>query len=196
MKRLLDLASGTCLLLASLALVLLVVVFGHLVFGRYVLNVTPTWVEQLALLLIIVITFLGAAAGVHEDTHLGVSFLREALPTTLRNVVRLGCDLAVCVFGIIMCISCIELVRFSWGSQLPMLGIPEGSRSIPGAVCGALMAVFAGYRVVLDAMALAGRGDGPTRPGIADDDTVASIRPDAAAVLKETGPPPAPSKET
>lgn len=186
MKRLLDFASGTCLLLASLALVILVAVFGHLVFGRYVLNVTPTWVEQLALLLVLVITFLGSAAGVHEDTHLGVSFMREALPVKLRNIVRLVCDLAVCVFGAFMFVSCVELARFSWGSQMPMLDIPEGIRSIPAAICGALMFVFAGYRAVLDALALAGRGTGPRRAGDPD----AGKRPDVVEVVNDVGPPP------
>ena len=38
--------------ISSTALVILVVTFGWLVFGRYVLNVTPTWVEQVALLLV------------------------------------------------------------------------------------------------------------------------------------------------
>ena len=188
MKRLLDLASGTCLLLASVALVVLVLVFGHLVFGRYVLNATPTWVEQLALLLILVITFLGSAAGVHEDTHLGVSFMREALPPTPRNVVRLVCDLTVGAFGAIMFVSCLELARFSWGSELPMLGIPEGVRSVPAATCGALMAMFAGYRAVLDALALAGRGPGPVRHG----EPEAGGRPEAADVTDRIGPPPSP----
>ena len=186
MKRLLDLASNACLLLASIALVVLVAVFGHLVFGRYVLNVTPTWVEQLALLLIIFITFLGAAAGVHEDTHLGVSFIREALPRTPRNIVRLACDLAVCAFGAVMFVSCLELARFAWGSELPMLGIPEGVRSVPAATCGALMVAFAGYRAVLDALALAGRGDGPRRHG----EPEAGGRPEAARLVGEVGAPP------
>ena len=35
------------------ALVVLIVTFGWLVLGRYVLNATPTWVEQLALVLIV-----------------------------------------------------------------------------------------------------------------------------------------------
>ena len=39
-------------------MVVLLATFGWLVFGRYVLNVTPTWVEQLALVLVGYITFL------------------------------------------------------------------------------------------------------------------------------------------
>ena len=43
--------SAAVTLLSGLSLVFLVVSFGWLVYGRYVLNETPTWVEQVALLL-------------------------------------------------------------------------------------------------------------------------------------------------
>lgn len=45
-----------------------------------------------------------------------------------------------------MAVYCSELVAFSWGNQLPMLGIPEGVRSLPAALCGALIALFSGLR--------------------------------------------------
>ena len=38
--------------ITGVALVVLTVIFGWLVFGRYVLNATPTWVEQVSLLLV------------------------------------------------------------------------------------------------------------------------------------------------
>ena len=40
------------MILTGVAMVVLTVSFGWLVFGRYVLNETPTWVEQSALLLV------------------------------------------------------------------------------------------------------------------------------------------------
>lgn len=138
--------SKTCIFLSSCAIVVLVVIFGWLVFGRYVLNVTPTWVEQLALLLICYITFLGAAAGVHEDTHLGVSFIRDAMPARLREILHILCDIAVSCFGLVMLLSCIELVQFGWSTLLPMLNLPEGMRTLPAAICGGLMFLFAGFR--------------------------------------------------
>lgn len=140
---LLPLISKVCIFICSIAIVTLLVIFGWLVFGRYVLNVTPTWVEQLALLLVVYITFLGAAAGVHEETHLGVSFIREAFPDWLRKPLRIVADLALAVFGLIMLFACIELVQFGWSTNLAMLNIPEGIRTLPAAVCGGLIFIFA-----------------------------------------------------
>ena len=46
----------------GVALVFLTVIFGWLVFGRYVLNSTPTWVEQVALLLVVYTQMVWAMA--------------------------------------------------------------------------------------------------------------------------------------
>lgn len=126
----------------------LVVIFAWLVFGRYVLNDTPTWVEQASLLIICYIIFLGSAAGVYDDTHLGVDFIRESLPPKLRFCVRIVADLMVLVLGGIMFGAATELVKFGWSTNLAMLNIPEGLRTLPMAICGALMCMFVTLRLI------------------------------------------------
>ncbi|WP_422377298.1 TRAP transporter small permease [Roseibium sp.] len=145
----LDRLKRLCVLVGSVALVVLVATFGWLVFGRYVLNQTPTWVEQLALLLICYITFLGAAIGVHEQSHLGVTLLRDALPARLRQGLLLLTDLCLALFGAVMLSACLELFEFGWSTRLPMLNIPESFRTLSAVLCGGLMIVFAGARVLL-----------------------------------------------
>ncbi|GMG82665.1 hypothetical protein LNKW23_18780 [Paralimibaculum aggregatum] len=144
--RLLGRLRDLCSLLGSLALVLLIAIFGWLVFGRYVLNATPTWVEQLALVLVCYITFLGAAAGVRDDTHLGVTFLRESMPRGLRRALRVLADAALAVFGVVMLSASADLVAFGWSTKIPMLNVPEGIRTFAAAVAGGLIAVFAAAR--------------------------------------------------
>ena len=78
LERLLDLFSKICLILAGTALVAMTLMFAWLVYGRYVLNDTPTWVEQYSHLLVMVIAFLGASVGVRQDTHLSVVIFRSA----------------------------------------------------------------------------------------------------------------------
>lgn len=141
--------SKACIVLCSCALVFLLIIFGWLVFGRYVLNVTPTWVEQMALLLVGYITFLGAAVGVYEDKHLGVTFFRSALKSPWSDWLRLISDLALAGFGLIMMLSCFELMQFGWSTKLPMLNIPEGVRTLPAVVCGGLMFLFSGARAII-----------------------------------------------
>lgn len=148
-ERALEWISTLCVLAASLALVTLIATFGWLVFGRYVLNVTPTWVEQLALVLICYIAFLGAAAGVREDTHIGVTLFRDMLPNNTQKFVMIGIDFILAVFGAIMLIAGISLMKFGWDTLLPMLEIPESFRTLAITSCGALTMLFAGTRGLL-----------------------------------------------
>ncbi|MCP4823395.1 MAG: TRAP transporter small permease subunit, partial [Shimia sp.] len=113
-----DRLSGICIFFASIALVVLIATFGWLVFGRYVLNSTPTWVEQLALLLICYIAYLGAAAGIHEQSHLGVTLFRDMMGPKVSNLLKLLNDVILSVFGLVMMIACIELFGFGWATLL------------------------------------------------------------------------------
>jgi TRAP-type C4-dicarboxylate transport system permease small subunit len=147
-ERALDGLSFVCMLAASIALVILIATFGWLVFGRYVLNATPTWVEQLALLLICYITYLGAAVGIHENTHLGVTIFRDMTGPRVSSILKLVIDVVLSLFGLIMLVASVELVKFGWGTMLPMLNIPESFRSLSAALCGGLVFVFTGLRAV------------------------------------------------
>lgn len=138
-----------CIFLCSLALITLVATFGWLVFGRYVLNATPTWVEQLALLLVCYIVFLGAAVGVREQTHLGVTLFRDALPPALKGFVVLIGDVVLMLFGAVMCLSSLALFQFGWSTLLPMLNIPESFRTLSAVLCGGLICLFSATRILL-----------------------------------------------
>lgn len=145
----LDWIRFTCTAIACVALVVLVSTFGWLVFGRYILNETPTWVEQLALLLICYIVFLGAVASTRDETHLGVTLFRDMMPTVVQKVVIIFLDLLLAGFGVIMFLAGTTLVQFGWDSLLPMLDIPESFRTLAITICGALTFVICASRAVL-----------------------------------------------
>lgn len=142
MAKILDLIALACRILTGVALVFLTVIFGWLVFGRYVLNATPTWVEQAALLLVMLIAFLGAAVGVHDNTHLSVSMLRTAVPPRVRTFLVVVSDLLMAGFGGLMLWYGTQLTIFKWGSLIPLIQLPEGLRSLPLTVGGGLIFLF------------------------------------------------------
>lgn len=141
--RVLGLLRRAAAITGGAALVVIVAVMGWQVFGRYVLNSTPTWAEQLSILLIAYITFLLAAVGVGERTHLSVDILVDSLPPRARRVVELVRDLAILGFGAAVAVQAYGLVQFNWRRQIPLLDVPESLRALPAAVGGALMVVFA-----------------------------------------------------
>lgn len=142
MDRYLDLLARVCTLLAGVAIVVMTGIFAWLVFGRYVLNDTPTWVEQVSLLLVMVIAFLGAAAGVHNHTHLSVVIFRNIVPRSVRFVFVLITDILMIGFGAMMFWFGIELTQFKWGTLIPLIQWSEGLRSLPMTISGALLFMF------------------------------------------------------
>jgi len=137
-----DQLARLCFLFAGVALVIMTAIFAWLVFGRYVLNDTPTWVEQVSLLLVMVIAFLGAAAGVKEHTHLSVVIFRSIVPNWIRTVFVVVSDLLMAVFGGMMFWYGLELTKFKWTTKIPLIQWSEGLRSLPLTICGVLLFVF------------------------------------------------------
>lgn len=128
--------------IASVMMVTLIVIFGWLVYGRYILNATPTWVEQAALLLIVWITFLGAAVGVRRGTHLAVDFIREAAPGPVRRSGLLLCAAALLFFGVMLAWQGYVMFERTARRDIPLLGISEGWRAVPVIIGGAMIALY------------------------------------------------------
>ncbi|PKR58469.1 TRAP transporter small permease [Thalassospira lohafexi] len=140
--------AGVLNLIGGLALVALIPSFAWLVFGRYVLNETPTWVEQFSLILIVLITFPVAAAGMRDNSHLSVSFFRDALPSKVAAVVAVISYAAMAWFGYWMMMGGMDLVAFNWAKQMPIIHISDGWRSVPMAVCGAGIAFYSAVHIL------------------------------------------------
>jgi len=148
MDRAFSLISKVCIFLAGTALVVMTVIFAWLVFGRYVLNDTPTWVEQVSLLLIMVISFLGAAVGVNQNSHLSVVIFRSIVPGWVRTVFVVVTDLLMLVFGGMMFWYGIELTQFKWTTLIPLIQVPEGLRSLPMTICGLFVFLFSAGHLI------------------------------------------------
>ena len=142
MDRVFDVFTRICQILAGTAIVVMTLMFAWLVFGRYVLNDTPTWVEQVSHLLLMVIAFLGAAVGVRQDTHLSVVLFRTAAPSWLRTVFVFVTDVLMAGFGGFMFWYGLELTQFKWKTLIPLIQVSEGFRSLPLTICGALVFLF------------------------------------------------------
>ena len=142
LERAVDVISSALMLIAGISLVILIVIMGWLVYGRYVLNSTPTWVEQVSLLIVVIITFFGAAVGIRENTHLSVEFFRDILPERGRNALFLLSDLILAVFGGLMGYYGAQLSLFNVDTKIPLLNISEFWRSFPLALGGALITLF------------------------------------------------------
>ena len=73
---------------AALALIILVVSAFAQVFGRYVLNASPSWSEELARFAFIWCSSLGAACALDKGGHAAITVLGDHLPRGAERILR------------------------------------------------------------------------------------------------------------
>lgn len=131
-----------CMYIAVLGLVGIVATVGYQVFGRYVMNDTPTWAESTALVLILYVTMLGAAVGVRDAGHIGLESLLILAPDSLRLKLEVVIHLLVGGFGAVMAWNGAILAESVMGYKIPTLGLPEGVNHLPSVIAGILIVLF------------------------------------------------------
>ena len=138
----------TCLQLGVAGLMLLLAAVIWQVFGRYVLNNTPTWAESLALLLVLYVTMLGCAVGVRDAGHIGMELLGPLLPVKLHLPMEMLIHLLTLVFGVLMAWNCAVMLQSVSGYKIPTLGISESYRYVPLVAAGLLIVLFSIEHIV------------------------------------------------
>ena len=132
----------SCLQLGVAGLVLLLAAVIWQVFGRYVLNNTPTWAESLALLLVLYVTMLGCAVGVRDAGHIGMELLGPLLPARLHRPMEMLIHVLTLLFGVLMAWNCAVMLQSVSGYKIPTLGISESYRYVPLVAAGLLIVLF------------------------------------------------------
>jgi TRAP-type C4-dicarboxylate transport system permease small subunit len=134
--------SRICLRGSAAGLALMTVIIGIQVFGRYVLNDTPNWSEKFCLLLMIYYIMFAAAAGVHDKTHIGLTFLSAVLPAPVKRVTDLIVALSLGLFGCGMTWFGWQMVQSTWTHVIPTLGLSVGLSYLPFPLAGLLFILF------------------------------------------------------
>ena len=132
-----------CMFAAVAGLLAIVAVVAWQVFGRYVLNDTPTWAESLALVLVLYVTMFGAAVGVRDAGHIGLdSVIAYAVSERHRIWFEYIIHVLVGIFGFLMAWHGGVLAASVMPYKIPILGLPEGINHIPLVIAGALIVLF------------------------------------------------------
>ncbi|MGL4438468.1 MAG: TRAP transporter small permease [Bosea sp. (in: a-proteobacteria)] len=137
------------LLLAGIGLVAMTVIVAWTVFGRYVLNSTPTWGEPVSLLLMLWFILLGGAVGVREMDHMGFDVGLHYARGRWKTVLVVVNETLVALFGVAMVIYGWQLAAKVWGDRLPLIGISKGWDYVPLVAGGVLVALFSLEKLLL-----------------------------------------------
>ena len=123
-------------------LLVIVAIVGFQVFGRYVLNSSPTWTENLALVLILYVTLIGAAVGVRDAGHIGMDSILVLVPDEPRRIVEMVVHVLVLVFGCFMVWNGWLLGMSVAPYKLANISLSEGWRYVPLVLSGAMIILF------------------------------------------------------
>lgn len=129
--------------LAAFGLIAMTAIICWQVFGRFVLQSSPSWSEQSALLLMIWYVFFAAAAGVREGFHIRIALLEDLSSPQMAHMIRMVIHIIVALFGLVLLVYGLQLVWLVRIHVIPSLGISRGLAYTPLPFCGLLISVFA-----------------------------------------------------
>jgi TRAP-type C4-dicarboxylate transport system permease small subunit len=135
--------SRLMLYIAGAGIIAMTLIVGWQVFGRYILNDSPSWSEPLSLYLMSWFIMLGAAVGVRESVHLGLDIVRYVMPPAIQKAMDLLSLGLIILFGIGMAYYSTLLAMGTWSASIPVLGWPGGTDFFPMIFGGAMISVFA-----------------------------------------------------
>lgn len=142
-QRFLDALYLASVWIAGAAILVMSFIIPWGVFTRYVLGAGSQWPEPIAILLMMVFTFIGAAAAYRAGAHIAVTIVTDPLPAVLRRAASFTSDalmLAICGF---LAVYGTQLCRATWGqsvSELPWL--PVGVTYLPLPIGAVLTFLF------------------------------------------------------
>ena len=151
-RRAMDYLYLVCVLVGCIALVLISAIIPWAVFTRYVLNSAASWPEPLAVLLTIVLTFIGAAAGYRLNLHMNISYFADKLRQPWRRLLDLIVQLLMALIALFMTIWGERLVEVTWHNTIadfPFLSV--GVTYLPIPTGGACLFLFIIERIFLGA---------------------------------------------
>ena len=151
-RRAMDYLYLLCVVVGCTALVLISAVIPWAVFTRYVLNSAASWPEPLAVLLTILLTFIGAAAGYRLNLHMNVSYFADQLQERFRPLPDLIVQLLMALVATFMIVWGGRLVEVTWYNTIadfPSLSV--GVTYLPIPVGGVCLLLFIIERIFLGA---------------------------------------------
>lgn len=112
-------------LLASMLLVMTATIFAQVIF-RYILAAPLVWSEELALFMMVWITFLGSALLLERREHISIDIFVDSMPATLQSITRLFGALVIFAFNIALVYGAVVVIDVVKNSVTPGMRISVG----------------------------------------------------------------------
>jgi TRAP-type C4-dicarboxylate transport system permease small subunit len=120
--------------IAGIAITVMSLVIPWGVFSRYVLGEGSQWPEPVAILLMMVFTFIGAACAYRAGGHIAVQMIVDMFPAVARRWLARGVDLLMAVVCLFVTWYGLQLCIGTWGqtiAEVPWLPVGVTYAALP-----------------------------------------------------------------
>jgi len=133
----------TCMWISGISIAVMAAIIPWGIFTRYVLGTGSQWPEPIAIQLMVLFTFLGAAVSYRAGAHIAVAMVTDRVPEGMRHMLRGVVHVCMLVVAVYTAIKGTRLVLETWNQvigQLPWLRV--GITYLPVPVGGVVTALF------------------------------------------------------
>ncbi|AZL67410.1 MULTISPECIES: TRAP transporter small permease [Pseudomonas] len=148
--RLNDALYRCCIWIAGLSILTMTLIIPWGIFARYVLGTGSSWPEPVAILLMVVFAFIGAAASYRAGAHMAVAMVTDRLPPAQRKAAALLVQLLMLLVCVFMTWYGYKLCVTTWKQFLATLpSVRVGLTYAPIPIGGAVTLMFVLEKLIL-----------------------------------------------
>jgi TRAP-type C4-dicarboxylate transport system permease small subunit len=140
LRRLLSLLPEIALLLITVGVVS--ILCAQVVF-RYFIGTSLDWIEEVSRILLIWLTYIGAAVALKRKGHIAVDTLLGLFPDSIRHVVDIATWILIVAFSAFLCAQGVTFALLSEHTTFPALQVPVSWQYL-GLPVGCLLMVIYG----------------------------------------------------
>lgn len=145
-----DVIYKTCIWVAGLSVAVMSLIIPWGIFARYVLRTGAGWPEPVAILLMVLFTFLGAAASYRAGAHMAMDMVAQRMPQSWQGAITVFVQIVMAIICLFMTIWGTTLCMATWNqfmSTLPTLRVGITYSPIP--IGGFITLIFVLERLFL-----------------------------------------------
>jgi TRAP-type C4-dicarboxylate transport system permease small subunit len=147
--RFLDIVYLACIWIAGAAIIVMTVIIPWGVLNRYVFGRGSDWPEPVAILCMVVFTFVGAAASYRAGRHIAVTMLTDRVPPSWRRPLEWIVDILMALLSLFILVWGTKLCIGTWNQSVgafPILKV--GVTYLPLPIGSAVTLLFVIERMI------------------------------------------------
>ncbi len=147
--RFLDIVYLACIWISGAALFTMTIIIPWGVLNRYVFGAGSDWPEPMAILCMVLFTFIGAAASYRAGAHIAVTMFTDRVPASWRTPLMWIVDILMALLALFVLVWGTKLCIGTWNqsvAEFPMLSV--GFTYLPLPIGSAITLLFIIERMI------------------------------------------------